>query len=39
VSVSPLTPLLINDHELYADRMTSIVRIASVPDRQAPNPQ
>ena len=39
VSVSPLTPLLFNDHELYADRMTSIVRIASVPDRQAPNPQ
>ena len=27
VSVSPLTPLLVNDNESYVDRMTSIVRI------------
>ena len=34
VSVSPLTPLMFDDGELYVDRMTSIVRIR--PDNDTP---
>ncbi len=35
VSVSPLTPLLFNDTQLYVDRMTSIVRIRPDPALKA----
>ena len=34
VAVSPLTPLLFNDTQLYVDRMTSIVRIRLEPERR-----
>ena len=36
VSVSPLTPLLFNDTQLYIDRMTSIVRIRPDTAREVP---
>lgn len=41
VSVSPLLPLMFNDHDTYIGRMTSIVRIApdAVPGDAAPAPQ
>lgn len=37
VSVSPLTPLLFNDKQLYVDRMTSIVRIRPVIAKESPH--